>query len=134
MDEPQIFNRWNLKKQSIHFQTKPTHVFPKVGEVWVAALGINIGYEQNGTGFDFSRPVLVIKKFNNKMYWVAPLTSRPKNLDFYHNYTDKFDNQVAVILAQLRLVSTKRFFRKIYRLKEKEFFKIIEKIHKILPQ
>jgi len=34
----------------------------------LASLGKNIGYEQDGNGSGFSRPVLVVKKFNNQMF------------------------------------------------------------------
>jgi hypothetical protein len=38
----------------------------------MSSFGKNIGYEQNGSGANFSRPILIIRKFNNHMYWVVP--------------------------------------------------------------
>jgi len=52
--------------------------FPKSGEVWMCTLGQNLGREQNGGPRDFSRPVLVIKKFNNEIFWVVPLSTKTK--------------------------------------------------------
>ena len=43
-------------------------LFPQLGEIWMCALGKNIGREQNGGGESFSRPMLVIKKFNNEIF------------------------------------------------------------------
>jgi len=54
---------------------------------------------------------LIVKKFNNKMFWVVPLTSKQKALDFYHNFTDATGHAASAILAQLRLLSLKRFDR-----------------------
>jgi mRNA interferase MazF len=88
--------------------------FPKDGEVWMCSLGNNLGREQNGGPRDFSRPVLVAKKFNNEIFWVVPLSTKQKSLDFYFNYNDPSGGPVAAVLAQLRLVSIKRFRRDLY--------------------
>ena len=80
----------------------------------MCTLGRNLGREQNGGSQDFSRPVLVIKKFNNEIFWVVPLSTKQKPLDFYFNYNDPSGAPVAAVLAQLRLVSINRFRRDIY--------------------
>ncbi len=79
-------------------------------------IGKNIGFEQNGSGNNFSRPLLVIKKFNNHMFWIVPLSSKQKKLDFYFNYVDNNGQKVSAVLAQLRLVSVKRLKRKMYEI------------------
>jgi mRNA interferase MazF len=82
----------------------------------MSVLGKNIGFEQNGGGDNFSRPFLVIKKFNNHMFWIVPLSSKQKDLNFYFNFIDLEDNKVSAILAQMKLVSIKRFKRKMYEI------------------
>lgn len=78
--------------------------------------GKNIGYEQNGSGDNFARPVLVVKKFNNHMFWCVPLSTKQKRFDFYFNFTDPNEQKVSAILAQLKLVSVKRLKRKLYEI------------------
>jgi mRNA interferase MazF len=113
------FDRWNeIKKQLAHVVPTPP-AFPKSGEVWMCTLGKNLGREEDGGPHDFSRPVLVIKKFNNEIFWVVPLTTKQKPLDFYFNYNDPSGAPVAAILAQLRLMSINRFRRDIYVLPAK---------------
>jgi mRNA interferase MazF len=108
------FDRWNeIKKRLAHDAPLPA-AFPKNGEVWMCTLGKNLGREQNGGPGDFSRPVLVIKKFNNEMFWVVPLSTKQKPLDFYFNYSDPSGAPVAAVLAQLRLVSINRFRGDMY--------------------
>ena len=108
------FDRRNtIKKQLAHDVPLPL-AFPKNGEVWMCTLGKNLGREQNGGSQDFSRPVLVIKKFNNEIFWVVPLSTKQKTLDFYFNYNDPSGAPVAAVLAQLRLVSINRFRRDLY--------------------
>ncbi len=58
--------------------------------------------------------MLIIKKFNNQMYWCIPLSTKQKNLDFYFNYTDPDGRNVSAILAQMKLMSVKRLKRKMY--------------------
>ena len=53
---------WNKIKKKIDLEQKSCK-YPKEGEVWMTSLGRNIGFEQNGSGDNFSRPVLIIKKF-----------------------------------------------------------------------
>ncbi len=43
------------------------------------SIGKNVGREQNGSGRDFERPVLIIKKWNNEMVWGVPLSTKQKN-------------------------------------------------------
>lgn len=108
------FDSWNELKKKIDNEESVPDKFPKVGEVWMSNLGKNIGFEQNGSGDNFSRPVLIIKKFNNHMFWAIPLSTKQKNLDFYFNYTDPNYQKVSAILAQMKLISVKRLKRKLY--------------------
>jgi len=59
------FDEWNKLKKEIDTKEDVLDNFPKEGEVWMSNLGKNIGFEQNGSGDNFSRLVLIIKKFNN---------------------------------------------------------------------
>lgn len=111
------FNTWNELKKTIEHENDKPEKFPKEGEVWMSSLGKNIGYEQNGSGGTFSRPVLIVKKFNNHMFWIIPLSTKQKNYDFYHNFIDPNNLRVSAILAQMKLMSIKRFKRKLYELK-----------------
>ena len=110
------FDRWNEIKKRLARNAPTPPAFPKSGEVWMCTLGKNLGRKQNGSSQDFSRPVLVVKKFNNEIFWVVPLSTKQKPLDFYFNYNDPSGAPVAAILAQLRLVSVNRFRRDIYAL------------------
>lgn len=113
------FDIWNSLKKNVNkkeLEISKKFKYPKVGEVWMCHLGYNIGYEQNGIGENFLRPCLVVKKFNNQMFLVVPLSTKQKDFDFYFNFTDINNEKVSVILAQIKLVSIKRFERKMYEL------------------
>ena len=122
------FNKWNELKKKIEFEKGEPEKYPKEGEVWMCSLGKNIGYEQNGSEESFSRPVLIIKKFNNQMFWAVPLSTKQKKFDFYYNYTDPNNQKVSAILAQMKLVSVKRLKRDVYIMSDKLFNEIKQKL------
>ncbi len=126
------FDKWNEIKKKIDNSDDVPDNFPKEGEVWISNIGINVGFEQNGIGNNFSRPVLIVKKFNNQMFWVVPLSTKQKAFDFYFNYTDPNNQKVSAILAQMKLVSVKRLERDIYILPNELFKEIKEKLKAFL--
>jgi mRNA interferase MazF len=126
------FDSWNELKKKIEDEKDTPDRFPKEGEIWMSSLGKNIGYEQNGSGDNFSRPILIVKKFNNHMFWVIPLSTKQKSFDFYFNYTDPNDQKVSAILAQMKLLSVKRLKRKLYDIPNKLFDEMKQKIKSFL--
>lgn len=128
----QDFDFWNEIKKNIDAESDKPDRFPQEGEVWMSSLGKNIGFEQNGGGSNFSRPVLIVKKFTNKMFWIVPLSTKQKKLDFYFNYTDIGNRKVSAILAQLKLLSVKRLNRKLYEIDHSTLIEIKKRLQKFL--
>lgn len=126
------FDKWNELKKKIDALVVEPDRFPKEGEVWMSSTGKNIGFEQNGSGDNFSRPILIIKKFNNHMFWAVSLSTKQKKFDFYFNFTDPNDNKVSAILAQLKLISIKRLNRKLYELPKERLVEVKEKLKTFL--
>jgi len=126
------FDSWNKLKKKIDVEENTPDRFPKEGEIWMSSLGKNIGYEQNGSGDNFSRPILIVKKFNNHMFWVIPLSTKQKDFDFYFNYTDPNNQKVSAILAQMKLLSVKRLKRKLYDIPNELFDEMRQKLKSFL--
>jgi mRNA interferase MazF len=132
MQESRDFDTWNELKKKIQLTNSEPAYFPQEGEVWMSSLGKNIGYEQNGSGDNFARPMLVVKKFNNHMFWCVPLSTKQKRFDFYFNFTDPNGQKVSAILAQMKLVSVKRLKRKLYEITPDLLTQIKEKLKDFL--
>lgn len=126
------FDIWNQLKKYIDAQDEQPDRFPKEGEVWMATLGKNIGYEQNGSGETFARPILIVKKFNNHMFWAVPLSTKQKPFDFYFNYTDPEHQPVSAILAQMKLISIKRLKRNMYHMNQSLFVSLKQRLKSFL--
>jgi len=133
------FDRWNKKKKALHADQPRVFFHPR--ELWFAHLGTNIGFEQDGRGAEALRPVLVIRKFNNEVFWALPLTLRDKPHNPYYaafQYAPFPEVEGApllssiAILSQLRLIDAKRLRYKIGTVPEDTFGSIKEKVRRLL--
>lgn len=95
-------------------------------------MGLNVGFEQDGKGKDFSRPILVIKKFNKEVFIGLPLTTKPKLGRFYFSLKSYDGVQRKVILSQIRLFDSKRLQEKLGTLYLYEFNEIKKTLIQLL--
>ena len=66
-------------------------------EIWWCSTGVNVGVEQDGKNILYERPVLVVHKFNRRLSWGLPITSKIKEFPFYHPIHYKGANDAAQI-------------------------------------
>lgn len=121
------FDTWNEKKKLIqagHFQ-KYVHE----REIWWCAIGLNVDDEEDGKNDQFERPVLIIKKFNRHIVMAVPLTTKQKENPYYFNF-EHDGVRFAAIISQLRLLSTKRFSRRIRKINPNLYEEIKKEIIK----
>ena len=124
------FDQWNDLKKSLHNITDNPRSFHD-REIWWCSLGINLGVETDGKNDHFLRPVLVLRRFNEEMALVVPLTRAQKDSRFHHTLTVNALRDSRVSLSQLRTISSKRLRARIARVPEKEFLDIQDKIIKL---
>lgn len=120
------FDTWNILKKNLE---NKQHLFCQPRDIWWCSLGINVGSEEDGKNELFERPVLVIKVFNTGMARVVPLTTRLRE-DANHVLI-RYENRIgAAKISQLKTISTKRLSRKLLRLEDSEFKKVIQALAK----
>lgn len=61
----------------------------KEREIWICNIGENIGFEEDGKGNSFTRPVLILKVFNRKFCHIIPLTTKRKEGIYYYFFDGK---------------------------------------------
>lgn len=105
------FRTWNNKKEGV--DKKEARVFFHEREIWFCHLGTNVGFEQDGKGENFGRPVIVFRKFNKEVFWGVPLTTREKGGKFYLSIDMGDGEPRKAILSQLRLLDAKRLYQKV---------------------
>ncbi|HHO56766.1 MAG TPA: type II toxin-antitoxin system PemK/MazF family toxin [Trueperaceae bacterium] len=124
------FDRWNIVKKGIDTTPIDEIQLYKEREVWWCSLGLNIGYEQDGKGQSFLRPVLVLRKFNKHIFLGVPSTGNMrKRGDFYCAvYTRR--NSFNFILSQIRLFDAYRLVNRMTILPSNK----VEKVKKALVE
>lgn len=105
------FRTWHNKKEKV--DEKDSRVFFHEREIWFCHLGANVGFEQDGKGENFGRPVIVFRKFNKEVFWGVPLTTREKGGKFYLQIHFGDNELRKAILSQLRLLDAKRLYQKV---------------------
>ncbi len=117
------FKKWHDKKGFLHHEK--IRPFFHEQEIWFCTLGLNVGFEQDGSGKEFLRPVIIIKKFNNEVFWGLPLTKTEKSGKYYYQFSIQGKNEIStVVLSQIRLIDAKRLQYKIGDLDEKDFLEL----------
>ena len=112
------FQKWITKKEELH-NRKGVWNF-REREIFWCGIGENIGDEENGKSDFFSRPVLIIRKFNKNLFWGVPLTRQVKDNPYYTKITFQGKEQ-CVMITHLRLMDVKRLYTRIGKLDEKDF-------------
>ena len=103
-------------------------------EIWDCYLGENVGFEQDGKGDQFLRPVVILRKFNNEVLWAIPLTSAIKKSPYYFVISFGEDTKKSsVILSQTRLIDAKRLAYTIGEVSKEEFEELKKKLKELIP-
>ena len=124
------FDGWNVIKKETNRNTD--RLFYHKREVRWCRLGTNVGFEQDGTGKDYARPVLILKDFNQHVCWVVPLTTSTKDNPFHIALGKMDEKESFAIISQLRLVDTKRLDTKLGVVNKEIFDKIRKAIKDML--
>lgn len=125
------FQKWHSKKAQIdNIEKRP---FFHEREIWWCAVGANIGFEQDGGGRDFLRPIIVFKKFNNEIFWAIPLTHTQKKVKYYFQFNIKKGMSSTAVLSQVRLIDARRLSHKLGDISDIDFEKLKKKFKAFLP-
>jgi len=120
----------NWSKKKSYVQNEKARAFFHEREVWVCFLGENVGFEQDGSGEEYLRPVIVVHKCNNEVFIGIPLTRNLKKGKYYHVF-DFENNKSTAIISQVRLIDAKRLKYKIGNISQNNFVNLKEKIRNL---
>ena len=111
----------------------PKRPFFRQQEIWFCHLGANVGFEQDGSGEEFLRPILIFRKFNNEILWGIPLTKTSKKSKFYYSFSFIPGIESSAVLSQIRLIDARRLARHIGYLPKEKFHELTEKLKELFP-
>ena len=107
------FDRWNAIKKTTDAADELARLFYREGEIWWVRLGKNVGYELDGKSREFTRPVIVLKKYNQSSFLALPLTTTQKRNPYRLPIGMVDGKQAFATLSQLRNIDSKRLVMKI---------------------
>jgi mRNA-degrading endonuclease toxin of MazEF toxin-antitoxin module len=120
------YREWTTIKKDIH-NNRPRPFFYE-REIWFCSLGENIGFEQDGKGKLALRPVIIVKKFNEFVVLIVPLTRTQKAGKYYYTFTFQDQQKSTAIVSQVRMIDSKRLRYKIDTMPESHFVLLKQKI------
>ncbi len=125
---PKNYTNWHTQKTALDASEKQYYFQER--EIWWCAIGLNVGFEQDGKGQEFERPILIVKKFNLNIFLAIPLTTTTKEGKYYFPIGFFGGRDSVAVLSQIRLYDAKRLSNKIGTLDKLKF----EKIKKALKE
>ncbi|MBR2588903.1 type II toxin-antitoxin system PemK/MazF family toxin [Candidatus Saccharibacteria bacterium] len=100
------YEKWIFQKRYINNERRRPKKYIEGGIYW-AYLGENIGFEQDGQGKAYSRPILIVRGFSSGLIWCLPISHTCKNNKYY--YPIKQDGVIgSILLSQIRSIDTLR--------------------------
>jgi mRNA-degrading endonuclease toxin of MazEF toxin-antitoxin module len=123
------FDSWNERKKEINAEQP---VFYHQREIRWCSLGVNVGFEQDGTSDAFRRPVLIIKGFSRHVCLVVPLTTSIKKNPYHMSVGVIVDREAFAILSQIRLIDTKRLHDRLSILPQDQFDEVRKTIKDLI--
>jgi len=120
------FKKWHGKKELIdEIKQRP---FFHEREIWFCHIGLNIGFEQDGSSEEFLRPVVIIRKFTDKIFWGIPLT-RSKE----HHKINKKSEKYYYSLVFIPGVKSVAILSQMGMMEEKDFKMLKQKLKDLIP-
>jgi len=118
------FDGWNIYKKDIHKNSQNRFYRPR--EIRWCFLGVNVGFEENGKGKRYQRPILIIRGFNRQVCWVVPLSTTENINKYLIDIGRVGEKRSKAIISHLKLIDTKRLGDKVGVL-NKDKFEIVKK-------
>jgi mRNA interferase MazF len=126
------FKKWHDRKSSIHNERSTDLLYVKEREIWWCSLGANVGFEQDGKGSWYERPILIFKKFSRHLVWAIPLSTKMKKNPYYIDCPSSDNVPRMAIISQMRMVDTKRFNEKMGFVSEAAFANIKKAVVEVI--
>lgn len=124
------FDGWNEQKKVTH--AREDSLLYHERDVRWCRLGVNIGFEQDGTGENRARPVLVLKAFNRSVCLAVPLTTSTKDNPYHASLGLVGGRAASAIISQIRLIDTRRLDQKICVLDKDSFGRVRKAVKDML--
>jgi len=112
------FDFWNVKKKNAELEESRLYT---TREIWWCRLGLNIGFEQDGSGEEFLRPCIIVRGFGPRVCMVIPLTKSGSKHPLRVPIGEVDGKTATALLSQIRSIDTRRLVEKVGFLNKEKF-------------
>lgn len=123
------FDTWNTVKKGV--DKRDVYQTFHESEIWWSSIGLNIGYEEDGKNETFERPVYILRKYGQDLFFGLPLSTKTKD-NIFHLNLETHEFNYSVLLSQGKIFSSRRLLRKIGKLSRGKNLKIKEALKNLL--
>ena len=99
-------------QKAINASEESDRLYFHEGDIWWVRLGVNVGYEIDGNDLDFSRPVVVLRKYNQYSFLALPLTTNARPNKWRVPIGSVAGRDAFAVLSQLRNIDSCRLIEK----------------------
>jgi mRNA interferase MazF len=126
------YKDWMIVKAGVHNSGARPKVYDD-GEIWLCKTGENVGYENDGKGAKYARPVLILKKYRNgNTCHVIPLSTTSKRTRYHYAFEGDTGKTSVALLSQSRTVDAMRLYHRIGKASQEDFAEIKSRLRDIL--
>lgn len=124
------FDTWNGQKKQINVRAQRIDYHER--EVWWCWLGVNVGFEQDGTGEEYRRPVVIVRGLSKKTALVVPLTTSVRDHVLRPKVGLVGGKEARALISQIRVIDVRRLSQKIGYLNKDTFEELRERIRTLI--
>lgn len=130
LESKDVFDEWcSIKRET---NAEKSHHYFREGDVFFVRMGKNIGFEQDGKGDLFLRPVLIVRKFNKDIFFGVALTTHLKHNPFYIPIGSVRGQENVAILSQSRLYDARRLDYRLGKINAQTLALVRTKLRSVL--
>ena len=122
------FDTWNGQKKRVNNRTRIKY---HVREMWWCWIGLNVGSEQDGSGAEFRRPVLIVKGLSLETCIIVPLTKSTRDHPLRIKVGLVAGEEARAVLSQIKVIDVKRLAQRIGYLDQTIFDSVRKNIQKM---
>ena len=124
------YDEWNEVKKQV--DERKISINFKEREIYWVSIGENIGFEQNGKGQEFARPIIIIKKLNKQLFFGVPLSTTIRDGSYFYNFEFLKNLKSSALLVQAKVFDIKRANQKLGMINKKDFTELKKKLGELL--
>ncbi len=109
------FDEWNQNKKMVQ---QKVGKFYHARDIWWCSLGVNVGYEHDGEGLQFERPILILRGLGKGTCLAVPLTTSDSKHPMRIPLGNIDGKPASAVISQIRVIDTRRLINKICYLDE----------------